>query len=938
MAAIVAAAALEALMPEEIPSLLDMSVQAYLEFLEEECSGYVTLTHLDSPVLNPVKNRLMDQLKLHLRNTFESLPNKLTRRYHSGVTRTFLIKKIINGRYPSEHHRNSYNYNTNRSGISTLGDDDDNIAKELEAIKLNGRKCSSVCCTGAFLVETMLSILVNEDVTHLVFGKNIKDQIYQDKPIANFLFFDLTSILVHFVMALNQVPKGEEPALQQLILESGNLGSLSSQGVYERVLKSYRETQKYLDFPWRLSQEHSKPTTPFMMLTLKVMFDRPTGFFRHLTKVQLSGECLNTRLQISNEERGQAPSYLMSCFANSCPNLEILDLKDLSSLSPECLVYLCYKDAFYALHKYMYLPEYTKDPENDCVLFDESTEPRKHDGSKPCAWCDDFDVVRGFWTGYCSTTTKNIFVIDDRIYDFVESYPRSDTEGACWIPPVSAYLAFCVKISDLIRALDEDKTDCESSESSEGGEESIKRKIIREKSGKSSLCDSMKELLLPSDAVDSKTWLIPMFLHAMPNLQSLGKCYVFDGLKLMRDLPDIHLPAKTKFEEIDLYLDDMTSFKVHERMVKCFKSLATKNSYWSAFGSALLSPTKTAEEKVFSLERFMTEKLPKGDIFSTSDLESVKLAWKDQVQTVVDACPKLRSLHLFVQPQILTESDKSSMWRPLTLGLHWLKELHVCGSCWGDIIGVLLMIGHKLESLHLNLNTLKSLREDDITSMDFINTIPHLCPNLKRVNLGYRHGDRPQSLCTNDIFSDVDRLAYRYLNHFEVSGSITYQALCFLTQRATALQSLKITNNIVLEVSEYDPICQPKFTEVVLSPDRIETLFRFNRMSNLRIIDVPMTLSSINSASTLLSFLPNTVKSISLLQVKVAIPESGEGNESIGDQVATVLRQMVEFKLSCKKRCAEHKSKIQWTWKREGILTILLQQQIMASITELIDP
>ncbi len=28
--------------------------QTYLDFLEEECKAYVTLTHLDSPLLNPV--------------------------------------------------------------------------------------------------------------------------------------------------------------------------------------------------------------------------------------------------------------------------------------------------------------------------------------------------------------------------------------------------------------------------------------------------------------------------------------------------------------------------------------------------------------------------------------------------------------------------------------------------------------------------------------------------------------------------------------------------------------------------------------------------------------------------------------------------------------------------------------------------------------------
>ncbi len=49
----------------------------------------------------------------------------------------------------------------------------------------------------------MLCVLVNEDVTSLEFGKNLKDKIYRDKPIAGFLFFDLPSVLVHYIMALN---------------------------------------------------------------------------------------------------------------------------------------------------------------------------------------------------------------------------------------------------------------------------------------------------------------------------------------------------------------------------------------------------------------------------------------------------------------------------------------------------------------------------------------------------------------------------------------------------------------------------------------------------------------------------------------------------------------------------------------------------------------
>jgi hypothetical protein len=55
------------------------------------------------------------------------------------------------------------------------------------------------------------------------------------------------------------------------------------------------------------------------------------------------------------------------------------------------------------------------------------------------------------------------------------------------------------------------------------------------------------------------------------------------------------------------------------------------------------------------------------------------------------------------------------------------------------------------------LNTPKSMREDDISSMEFVNTIPSLCPNLKKVTLGHRQAERPHSLCTNDEFCDEDR-------------------------------------------------------------------------------------------------------------------------------------------------------------------------------------
>ena len=110
----------------------------------------------------------------------------------------------------------------------TFSKDYDAVTKLLEAVKLHGRKCSSTCCTGAFVAETMLAILVNEDVSHLIFDSHLCDRFYKDKPIRPFMFFDITSVLVHYIISLDEMDDEGDgfktPALSKLIINSPNLG------------------------------------------------------------------------------------------------------------------------------------------------------------------------------------------------------------------------------------------------------------------------------------------------------------------------------------------------------------------------------------------------------------------------------------------------------------------------------------------------------------------------------------------------------------------------------------------------------------------------------------------------------------------------------------------------------------------------------------------
>ncbi len=142
-----------------------------------------------------------------------------------------------------------------RLGSTALDDDDDNEASnDLERIKHFGRRCSSPCCAGAFVVESMLSTVVHEELEELSLPADLGRLIYRRKPIRQFLFVDVPSVLFHYIRRLDQSEEEEEeegdgeeessrPALRTLELGS-NLGSLDTQLVNEGILKSYVETKR----------------------------------------------------------------------------------------------------------------------------------------------------------------------------------------------------------------------------------------------------------------------------------------------------------------------------------------------------------------------------------------------------------------------------------------------------------------------------------------------------------------------------------------------------------------------------------------------------------------------------------------------------------------------------------------------------------------------
>ncbi len=537
-------------------------------------------------------------------------------------------------------------------------------------------------------------------------------------------------------------------------------------------------------------------------------------------------------------------------------------------------------------------------------------------------------------------------MLDDRLYDFVER--RKEQGGGGCIGAVGYYghyLSACVKVSQLLDAFTDPVLELQRLTMQDGEEEltfpepgtkcKYVNKDVSESNTKSALCSTLKQLLLPSDNVDSKTWVVPLMLRAAPQLESLGDCLAHEGIRLARDLGlEARLPSPTKLQELSINLEDFSLSRLREKTCRRLKSLLSRHAYWSIFSAT----HPAAALGNFSLKRWAESDL-RQEALDASDSASIRTRWKYDIGDVASSCPDLRTLNISVQPSVLLRSDADDLWAPLGRLQH-LSELHAHSSSWADILGLLRVVGRKLTMLSLMLSNSASSSSplssvategeggigDDPSETEFVNAVPFLCPELEELRLGFLHrGESPHSVCPDPRF-DLDS-SYSSLTVFEAAGNISLEALSFLWARAKKLRRLKVTGKIVSSSSSSS-------SEVVLTTERLVSLFGSNEMRHLRELDVDMTLSCITAAQTLLALLPAQMASVATLNIKVSIPESLEG-ENFGTLVSSVLERMASFKSQCQMRRG---TEVVWNWRREGILTILLQQQMLLTFSDLIDP
>ena len=452
------------------------------------------------------------------------------------------------------------------------------------------------------------------------------------------------------------------------------------------------------------------------------------------------------------------------------------------------------------------------------------------------------------------------------------------------------------------------------------------RKYVDEVETKSPLCYTMRELRLPGDDTDSKAWVLPLLLTAMPNLITLGEPYVYDAVKLMHDLKDVRPPRRPlNLEEAILKLDENTLVRVMAKQFMRLISLTSWYTKWSRF-----IETMSSDEPC--LEHWVLTDLKKDLDSSSSNLLQV---WKDQIQTIAKSCPHLKLLKINIKSNVL--NFEYDLWQPLST-LKYLKILWIHSSSRNDIVSLLKVIGKNLAEVNLRFSNQRVPLGDemDLSSIGLINIVPHFCPNLSKVCYGHWQGTSgsiPHSLCDEERYFDSKLNGYQNLTHFEAAGNILQTAFFFLWERAEKLKSIRISGDIV----NANANLEESMPETIFTLSCIETYFRLNPMTDLKTFDVPITFHSLGTVNRFLELLPEDMDYIATLNIVMNMNDLVE-NEAVEDAISAVFTRMVNFKLSCKRREVDKNCTIKWKWKPEGLLTILLNQQMMSSMAEFVQP
>ena len=472
--------------------------------------------------------------------------------------------------------------------------DNDELASNQEAsframeMQNAGKRCSSLGCTGFYVMETMACVVVNDQIKELVFDFSADKRVWErNRPLKNYVNCDFPSILTHYVASVAKYHETRTPALTRLIINGTNL---KTEEYARRVdgsialLNSTNATREYLDYPALLSTSVDAEDNPYLEFSEKLpladylletvcdMFDNfGLDSFEKLTEIQFGPEL--SRKGLRTQERAIT---LFHGIGFCCPNLKILDISNALNIATETFIQMFFFHPHMCLHKYSYNNPWEEDV-NDYNTIKMKLEPEcqeflKHSWDKYCPFCVDPMTGNGVRIGANIEKFTPLPVIDDRLYKIIEQkYP--ETAGK--------YLVNVVKASDLVKSVSDPiyelvrpdfvEEEYQDLKIVDGDPDHPKMKWYRMKENEAfyyrpdesedvlnKLCDSLQVLKLAH--LGPRYEIVPFLLAALPNIKTLGSVNVLNGLRMYRDITGQDIDGLgSQLEELTLDIVNMES-------------------------------------------------------------------------------------------------------------------------------------------------------------------------------------------------------------------------------------------------------------------------------------------------------------------------------------------------------------------------------------------
>jgi len=921
-----------------VPRLDGLASEAYLALLQDAAYIYIQLTYINSAFLRNVRSSILPTLKKQLTHLSGTMSSSI---------RQDLVNKIISGKYQSfDEYRNQYN---------KICDDVDELDQALSEMKRHGSKCSSLCCTAAFVPEIMLSVVVNEDLReiNLPDPDNTRYGLTQRNPILrDFVGFQLPIVLSHYAKAVRSaMSKGRSLQLQKLVVpDAGERSNPKDLSVRRKeLLKSFDETRAYLDLPGKLDcqvdpgppwvsqgmpSEDGEDEDGYFSSTTEVLmkmfgagnFVTP---FEKLTEIRLGGSWMVSGVYVHFDYPWDNPSHdspegskflqwaeIFSGIGHGCVNLKVLDVSDLEGFPPNLLLEFMFMRAFDRLHQFCYLPHhferqgfvelcysgvYGYSIKSSADVWHHSDVPTKY-----CPWClDDWgSAMKRVPPQYRSSFFKQLYPVDDFVYEAVlkDKGPH--------------YLSMVIKASDVIKAVDTPMLTLVRPE----GPTPFDKDFV----------PPPKEDYTTDEMDADRTFYKPKNVQYKPRKHSRRK---FVNKAIMKSLQQLKLPAplldniSTKTEIIPVLLALFPKLKCLGRgnVVQAYKRYRHHPNMASIEPNQLEQlnyrlPTVSPDPKKIqadllwcdpAIRRYVAGLYYERELSRLKDMspkEALVTVLKDDMIIIRDKFCAIQSLNLdlvsMVDDSEILRDIRTQVWSVFEDGgLQRLKSLKIIADVYPLIHGLLEIIGRRLRLL----DAIVFKRHDDegisSTDMPTVDKILDVCPNLESLTV---NGFPPAIDLSNplpDSLRSLDPLPS--ITSVKMRCEMTVNAFKYMWARSTNLASFQ-----ALSVGGISDAILPGLSRPVhyWTERELSELFRVNRMQCLKRYEAMTHFSSVHSALAFLLALPaEGIEVVSSLHVRI------EDHMGFTPEQNPVVAPFME-EVATRKRKGQ---KIVFTWDRD---------------------